>query len=424
MYKSITLINPPSKWLISDRVYVPFGMLSLAAYLRQNKIEVKFVDLTGDVWKTNWELPKTDVYGIGMVTPQYSYGLEILEKVKKIMTGHPVIAGGVHATSLPAEMIKAGFDCVVCGEGEHAALDIMRHGITKPIYKYAFIQDINKLPFPAFDLVDMESYISNTDVMSFMQNPDVIEQREINIMATRGCNGHCAYCTSFKGPTRWHTIKFVMDEIRMLREKYNATRIYFVDDNIVIDHAWLTELCRELKKENVRWHCLGRTDQLTQRLCDTMADSGCMSICFGIESGSQKILDILRKEITIEKQERGIRYAYESGMKTRAQIMVGLPQEEESDFQATLNFIKRNRDYVTKWGVHAFVPYPCCDIWRRPEKYKYKIDKKTDFSKFQTIGKPKNWEFKSAEDAEAHERWRNAILDLIGEADIASIKPL
>lgn len=423
-YKSITLINPPSKWLISDRVYVPFGLLSLAAYLRVNGVHVEFVDLSGGVWKTGWTVPDTDLYGISMVTPQYSYALEILEKIKRDKPGRPVLAGGVHATSLPHEVIAQGFDCAVCGEGEAATLDIMINGIQKKIYGYMFVKDINKLPFPAYDMIDVESYISNTDVMSFMTNPDVIEQREINLMATRGCNGHCAYCTSFKGPTRWHTVEHVMNEINMLRKKYNATRIYFVDDNIVMDHTWLKRLCAELKKERIKWHCLGRTDQLTQDICNIMADSGCMSICFGIESGSQRILDILRKKITIEQQEDGIFYAFNSEMKTRAQIMVGLPQETEEDFNLTLDFIKRNKQYVTKWGVHAFVPYPCCDIWRRPDKYKYKVAKDTDFSSFQTIGKAKEWTFKSVEDSANHKRWRETILETIGEADIASVKPL
>jgi len=421
-YKSITLINPPSKWMISDRVYVPFGLLSLAAYLIQNNIRVEFIDLSGGVWKTDWTIPDTDLYGISMVTPQYSYCLEILDKVKKTYPDRPILAGGVHATSLPQSVIEAGFDCVVCGEAEESLMGIMRNGIEKPIYKYMSIKDINKLPFPAYDLVDVESYISNTDVMTFMNNPEVAQQREINIMSTRGCNGHCAYCTSFKGRCRWHTIDFVMDEIHMLQEKYNATRIYFVDDNIVIDHGWLKDLCKRLKEDKIYWHCLGRTDQLTQEICDIMADSGCMSICFGIESGSQKILDILKKNITIKQQETGIRFAYNSGMKTRAQLMVGLPQEAEEDFNLTMDFIKRNQKYVTKYGIHAFVPYPCCDIWRRPEKYQYKVDKDTDFSTFQTIGKPKNWTFKSIESAADHKRWRETILNLIGDADIASIK--
>jgi len=344
--------------------------------------------------------------------------------VKKTYSGRPVLAGGIHATSLPEQVLMNGFDCVICGEGEEATLDFMRGGNKKSIYNYKYVKDINKLPFPAFDLIDVESYISNTDVMSFITNPIVKEQREINIMSTRGCNGNCAYCTSFKGKSRWHTVEFVMEEILMLREKYNATRIYFVDDNIVMDHEWLKLLCIELKRENIYWHCLGRTDQLTQEICDIMADSGCMSICFGIESGSQKILDLLNKNIRVAQQERGLQYATRAGMTTRAQIMVGLPQEEEFDFLETVKFIGRNRKYVTKWGVHAFVPYPCCDIWRKPNKYNYKVDKNTDFSSFQTIGQPKQWTFKSVEDSQRHEQWRNTILALIGDADIASVKAL
>lgn len=411
------MFNPPSTWLISDRVLVPLGILYLSSYLREKDIDVNLIDLSGGVYKTDYEIPQTDFYGIGFTTPQFVYAEQILKKIKQQQPKARVLAGGIHATSLPQETLAAGFDVVVRGEGEEAVERIIKEGLKEKIYDTSYIKDLNSLPFPAWDLLDMNSYVSNLDVMGYMDGGNV-EEREINMMGTRGCYGVCAYCSQFKGNLRWRAPENILDEIQELKEKYGINRIGFCDDNLVIDKKWLGNLCGKLKEDGVKWHCLGRADQVTYDTCKTMVDSGCMGMDFGIESGSQKVLDVIKKQTTVEKQERGIREAHDAGIKVRAQFMVGLPQETEEDHQMNLEFITRNNPYVAKWGIHVFIPYPSCELWHHPERFEYTVNKNTDFSNFQTIGKPGEWNFIPAENQEVIERRRDEILNLINEKNI------
>jgi len=415
--KSICLFNPPSPWLISDRVLLPLGLLYLSSYLKEKEVDVNLIDLSGGKYKTNYEIPKSDYYGITAVTPQYIYAKQILKRIKEKYPKSKVIVGGVHATSLPNEVLKDGFDAVVRGEGELAMADIIKNGLEKKIYEVNYVKDLDSLPMPAWDLLDMESYIGNIDVMNYMKSGEE-EEREINLMGTRGCYGVCAYCTMYKGPLRWRKINNIINEIRYLQETYKINRVSFCDDNIMVNKKWLRELSSKLKDTGIKWHCLTRADQADYETCKLMSDCGCMGIDFGIESGSQRILDIIKKHTTVKKQEVGLIAAHKAGLKVRAQFMVGLPQETEEDHRLNLEFIMRNSDYVDKWGIHVFTPFPSCEIYHFPERFKYAIDKNTDFSNFQTIGKPGKWNFKPKENQEAIARRRDEILDLIKEKNI------
>lgn len=411
--KKVTLINPPSPWLINDRVDVPLGLLYLAGFTRTLKdVDVNILDLSGGRHE-DYEVPKSDIYGISFTSPQLKYAVDIKKRIRKEYPDKPIVAGGIHATALPNETLAHGFDYVVRGEGELALEKIINDGVYTKIVKGIPNTNLDTLPFPAYDLLDMKSYLA-LDVVQYMKKGD----KEINIMASRGCNGKCIYCTSFKGSMRQRSPESVIDEINMLREEHNVDRFYIIDDNLTVNRDWLIDLCSKLKENKVNWHCLGRADQIDKEIAEIMVDSGCMGVTLGIETGSQKLLDVIRKETTVEAQEQGMKNAHDSGLKVRSQMIVGLPQEEETDHQQTLDFIVRNKSNVDKWGVHIFIPFPSSPVWRNPEKFGYKINKDTDFADYQTIGKPSEWNFKPVEHAEDIARRREEILNLIGGKNI------
>lgn len=408
----VILIAPSSPWLISDQVEIPLGILYLASWIRNNGYDVEVIDLSGN--KELDVIPEADIYGIGFVTPQFQFAVKILKQIKATYPLSVVIAGGPHATALPQDVLYEGFDAVVRGEGENAILDILRNGITKPIYDITYMQDLDLLPFPAWDLINMENYVPNIGVVGYMNTS---EKREINMIATRGCTGKCAYCTKYKGPLRWRSIENIKEEIIILVDKYKVNRIFFVDDNIVINKPFLKSICSLMKDLSLPWHCLGRADQVNEGICMKMKDSGCMGIDFGIESGSQKILNIINKGTTVEQQANGIKSAYTAGLKVRAQFMVGLPQETDDDHKENIKFMNNYGKYVAKWGIHIFVPYPTCDIWDNPNSYGYNIGTNPDFSTFQTIGKPGEWNYVPENSIEINRR-RDEIIKLIKEKNI------
>ncbi len=416
MTKKITLINPPSPWLIGDRVELPLGLLYLAGYTRAKGADVNIIDLSGNKYKEDYDIPKSDYFGIGFTSPQFVYAVDILKKVKQKYPKSIVIAGGIHPTALPEHVLDNGFDVVVRGEGERSLSNILKEGVTKKVYPLSYVQDLDSLPFPAYDLINMESYLSDIGVVDYMKTGN--DEREINIMGSRGCNFHCAFCTSYKGGLRQRSVENVLNEVQLLQDNYNVNRFFFVDDNFIIDKKWVKDLSSKLKENNINWHILARTDEMDYNTGNLLRESGCMGIDFGVESGSQKILNIIKKEVTVEQQELGLKIAHDTGLKTRAQMMIGLPQETEKDFNKTLEFISRNNKYVDKWGIHIFVPFPSSEIWNNPKKFKYSIDKKTDFSNFQTIGKPGEWNFVPKENQQQIAKWRDILLNTINKKNI------
>lgn len=293
---------------------------------------------------------------------------------------------------------------------------ILEHGIEQPVYGIEYVSQelYERLPYPEWDLVDMESYVSDLGVVGYMGG---WRCREINVMASRGCTGHCAYCTMFKGPLRRRNVDSIIGEVKLLNELYGVNRVFFVDDNLVINKPWLRELCERMDLLGMAWHCLGRADQVDEATCRMMARCGCMGIDFGIESGSQRILDLIKKRVAMEVQELGLRAAKAAGIRVRAQMMVGLPDETEFDFTQTRNFVLRNFEFVDKWGFHTFVPFPTCEIYHHPERFNYSLPG-TDWSEYVTIGRPGERTFAGGNDAERNERWKNELNAIAGNSAI------
>lgn len=416
----ICLFNMPSPWLINDRVLPPLGILYLASYLRLKGHEVIIEDLSGEMYDIYENddciaIPKADFYGISFTTPQVEYARKVLERIVDVYHDAIVIAGGIHATSLPQETLDMGFDYVVRGDGELAIDKIIEGKQKEMITEFGYIDNLNYLPLPSWDLIDLESYIRNIDVMDYMSSGKK-QEREISIMATRGCVGKCSYCNIYKGKYRTRSVENVILEIQELIKLYKINRISFCDDNLTVDTEWLLKLCAELKKLDIKWHCLGRVDSAGPKIYEIMKESGCMGIDFGIETGSRKMLEIINKGVSLEQQHFGLRWAKEAGLKVRAQLMIGLPQETDETINETIEFIKRNYEYVDKWGLHTFVPFPSCDIYNKPSKYEYTI--KNDFSTFQTIGKKGQWTYEPIDFKNKIKTWREDVLKAIGERTI------
>jgi len=424
--KTITLINPPSNWMISDRDLIPLGILYLASYLRVKGHKVKIIDLSGvnnyDTFinyayipdKRYGNIRNSDFIGISFVTPQVEEVEQIIGVVKSINPKAKLIAGGIHATALPKETLEMGFDYVVRGEGEVVIDQILKNfPKIKSYNKNLIYTAVNELPFPSWDLIDMETYISNIGVMDYLDKDKV---REINMMASRGCNNHCRYCTMFKGIPRFRSVDNVIAEIKELQKLYGINRVSFCDDNFTMNGLWLYDLCKKIKHTGIKWHCLGRTDSSSNFLYKEMFESGCIGIDFGIETGSQRLLDLINKNVTVKQQENGIYSAYKAGLKVRAQLMIGLPQETDKSIKETCDFIKRSKKYVSKFGLHTFIPYPGCDIFNNPKKYSYKLNK--DFSNYQTCGKKGEWNYIPIDFKDKIDEWRNKVLKVIGNKNI------
>jgi radical SAM superfamily enzyme YgiQ (UPF0313 family) len=307
------------------------------------------------------------------------------------------------------------------GEGEQAMLDIV-NGRRDRIVTCPLVEDINKIPIPAWDMLDMHDYVKmgTNSVMGPTPN-----NKEGNVLTARGCPFDCGFCAQAavtKRRMRYKTVERVVEEVKFLNARYGCDRIYFGDDTFIVDDKRVIKLCEALKKIHQQgilydWHCLTRADRTDPELFKLMYEAGCRQVTYGIETGSQKILDIIEKQTTVEENTNAIKTALNAGLKVRAQMIVGLPGETQETVEETAEFIRKVP--ATSFGLHIFVPLPGCQIWYDPDRYDFPIDKDTLFEYYHTIGR------REEEDAAYLHRnprqiieWKNYLLKVIGERNI------
>jgi anaerobic magnesium-protoporphyrin IX monomethyl ester cyclase len=410
------LIIPPSPWLISDRDQPLTGILYIASYLKSRGYEVQVCDLSG-MTEENWYIPIGHIYGITGVTPNFPYVKKIIDTLKTREPTKMVVVGGVHATVLPQHVLdNTKADVCVIGEGENTFLELMegkkslknidgivtREFTTKP---RKLEKNLDVFPYPDRNSIDYYSYLV-PQTYKYLSS-----DREGSIITSRGCPYNCAYCGSYKmhgGKVRFRSADDVFSELLHLKSHYDIGLCNFVDDTFILNKKRLIEICDYIKKLDIKWFFLTRTDHVDLKLFEKMVDSGCVSVTFGFESGSNKILDVMNKRTTVEQSYEAIKISKKAGLKIRGQMMVGLPFEEDEDIELTADFIKNSRE-VDAIGLHVFQPYPGCDVWRNPEKYEWDLDE--DFINYHTIGKVGDKLTKNKKIQERYEYLKGIIAD-------------
>jgi anaerobic magnesium-protoporphyrin IX monomethyl ester cyclase len=417
----VVLIAPPSPWLLSDREHPPDNLLTIAAFLREKNVNVQFCDLNG-LPEKYWFIPNADIYGITCATPHYSIVIKLVGKIKARQP-HAVIAlGGFHPTVEPERTLRdTKADIVIRGEGEQAMLDIV-NGKRDRIVNTPLVEDINQIPMPAWDMIDMHDYVimgTNAVIGSTPNN------KEAKLLTARGCPFDCTFCAQAsvsKRRMRYKTVERVVEEIKYVHDNYGVDRVNFFDDTFIVDDDRVKKLLVGLKELHNRgilydWHCLTRADRTDPVLFKLMKEAGCSQVTYGIETGSQKILDIIEKQTTVQENLNAIKIAKEAGLKVRAQMIVGLPGETDETVEETAKFIREAP--ADSFGMHIFVPLPGCQIWYDPERFDFPINKDTLFEYYHTIG---NREEEDA--AYLHKnpdqviKWKNYLVKVIGDRNI------
>ena len=396
--KKIYLINPPSPFLIDDRSNVPLGILYIYSFLQSKGKDVEFIDLAGKN-EDEWSIPTDgDFYGISATTPQFEIVCKIAEIVKD--SHNQAVLGGIHGSCLPEEsLLTSKFDIVVRGEGEYTALDLVNDidlsevkGISykqnnKIIHNESrpFAKNVDVFPHPKLECLDLSTYHCGVFTTSEGDNINGTQ-----IITSRGCPHNCAFCSSpyiYRRKMRFHSAAYIRDWIHYLYDKgYNY--YYVVDDSLILNKKRLKEICNVFREQQSLWRCCVRGDSVDKETLKMMYDSGCRQIDIGVESGSQKILDLVEKGEKVEDNANAIRIAKEIGLKVKACIMVGLPGEEEEDVDATISFINEyDPDSVT---LCTFVPFPGCRIFQEPDRYGFEIDIDMSFDTYFCCGADTN----------------------------------
>jgi len=378
----ILLINPSSITVQNNPI--PFGVAYLAGFLEKGGYSVKILDLSAEKYSQKEILNYIDKIkpkkiGISCMSVHANFVKELSKKIKE-KYNIPIIVGGIHPTALPQKSLDywPDVDILVRGEGEITLSEIMAG---KPLEKIdgiayrkkeniklnkerEFISDLDVLPFPARHLLpDLKKYSLGFDWEG--RKPAAM------IFSSRGCPFSCIYCASkimWKQRLRLRSARNVLNEIDFLVKKYGTKEILFYDDHFVFNKKRLREICMGLIKRNydLTWGCMSRVDCFDLETALLMKKSGCHMISFGVESGSQTVLDHMEKRVQVDSIIKAFDICKKAGICTKASFIFGAPGETRDTIKDTQNVIRRiNPDYI--W-LFIMTPMPGTKLYKLHEE--------------------------------------------------------
>ena len=381
----VLLINPPL--LTSQPVsgIYPMGLGYIGAMLRKTQCNVDVLDIRLNKHDNTYvdsflkkSRGKYKLFGISGMVTTYKYTKWISSIIKSYNPKAFVLAGGSMSTAGELLVKNSSIDAVCIGEGEKVALDIVEaisknkniedvpNILFKRVDKLHYTaqeapMDINSIPFPAWDLFDMERYTKNSYLVP-------VKTPGITMITERGCPFECIFCyRNFGRKIRYRDSSKVIEEIKMAIDRYGIGHIDFLDEIFNAKPKQVKDLCTNIIKEGIKitWRCIGRTDLVDRETLQLMYDAGCRWIGYGIESGSQEMLNRMNKRQTIERIEQSIKLSREAGMIVTGTFIIGMPGETEKTIQESSDFYERNKLF----NVPFFpVPYPGALLYENCKK--------------------------------------------------------
>lgn len=336
---------------------LPLGIFYLASYIRSKDHEVCVIDAEAQQ-KTVDDLTALaiqfhpDALGISATTVAFPRALQVAEAIKKQLGDIPVIIGGPHVTAAAEDVMShPSIDFAVLGEGEvtlAALLDVLArkadpsavegiayrsNGRVVITPRHPYIANIDDIPFPAYDLVpDMTLY-----------NPPPANYKALpvaNIITSRGCPNQCTFCdrSVFGRQMRLRSPENIASEIETLYRQYGIREIAFVDDTFTLKPQRIIELFHILDEKNIRfpWTCMSRINTVDDAILKFMKEHGCWHISFGIESGSDNILKLIKKKISLKRAAEIIGICRDLRIRTKGFFILGHPGETAGTIEQTI----------------------------------------------------------------------------------------
>ncbi len=368
----------------------PLGIAYMASYLRKyyNFNSTVIVDKEPNQLKAIID-QRPDIVGISSTTDAFMDAIELATKIKETLD-IPVLIGGHHMGLLPHKMPKI-FDVGVVGEGEETILELIKSyekyggfdakwlkDVKGIVYKdkekiivnelRPLIQNIDTIPYPARDLFKMEEfYLKPRRIYS-----SVKLARGTHMFTSRGCPFNCVFCSSaqfWRRKTRLHSADYVLGELKELVEKYKVEGLYITDDLFAMDKNRLKEISDGIKREgyDLRFKIATRVDHIDPERVKYFKQMGIDTACLGIESGSQRVLDYLKRgTIKVEQSKKAIQMLKANGINIHGYFMIGAPGETKEDMMKTINFIKENP--ISSINICAVTPFPGTELWENAKQ--------------------------------------------------------
>jgi len=388
----VLLINPP--YTAEDRygkdlgkfgpLNEPLGLAYLAANLERGGhvvsiLDAPALDLTSVGICKSIEAESYDLIGVTMLTPMYHRSVEVVRAIKKAFPELPIVVGGPHPTILPKETLTENkeIDFAVIGEGEIVFLNFVnaleKNENTEDIPGIAYrrnnavivnqppemIAQLDDLPIPARHLLPMHAY--------HMTESRTQSEHAFTVSVSRGCPFNCAFCCRiiFGRKVRHHSVGRIIDEITILINDYGAREINLEADTLTVNKHFINSLCERIidsgLSRKITWTCESRIDTVNEDMLKKMKEAGCWEISYGVETGSQRLLDVIHKDISLDQIEKTFAITKRIGISIRAFYMLGIPTETREESLKTISFAKKLDATWSQFTV--FTPFPGTELY-------------------------------------------------------------
>ncbi|MBF0118027.1 MAG: B12-binding domain-containing radical SAM protein [Desulfobacterales bacterium] len=373
---NIVLYRPQNIYNLYN--YIPLGLIHVGTALANagHSVTILAANQREDYWhELSFHLKNANWIGISATTSEIPHAVNIAKQIR-MESRVPIVWGGWHATLFCDQMEKSNLcDAYITGPGELAVLnftDILQHGRIEKKH-FTMLPDINSLPSPNYSLFsDWKWYVGNslTDIFS-KNNPNNI--RWLPYQSSIGCPHRCAFCVNVVSNNRTYLAKEpykVIDELKGISESYAVNHFKIIDDNFFVQKKRVDEIAERLIESHLKvtWDAECRVDYfsegyINETLLIKLKQAGLVQLTLGIESGSQRSLDAMRKDTTPAQAQRAIELCNKAKIYVRCSFILDIPGDTPEDIYETVRFINKMRRYpYFTCGVHTFRPYPGSEL--------------------------------------------------------------
>jgi anaerobic magnesium-protoporphyrin IX monomethyl ester cyclase len=314
---------------------------------------------------------KYDVVGISAFSTQYDYVKWLVSALKSVHKSGKVVVGGALAThSFEVVLKNTGVDACVVGEGEETFPDLLNNlddlyavkgiafiddGKVIRMAEREYMKNLDIVGFPAWNLFPVETYLKNCRVYG-------TSVLALNVITARGCPYRCRFCSKTFRNVRYRSVGNVMEEIIELKKRFQIKGVVFCDELFLGNRNRAYEFCDRLEELRLKWSCQGRANLVDLDLLKQMKKAGCVEVGFGVESGSQQILDSMCKQLSVEQSERAVKASVKAGLITTVQMMYGYPGESLETLNETVKLFER-LPYVGMGKMSTTTPLPGSELY-------------------------------------------------------------
>jgi anaerobic magnesium-protoporphyrin IX monomethyl ester cyclase len=389
----ILLINTGFRKFLHPLVTPPLGIMYLASYIRSKfDVSIRLVNqkLNNDSDDSIINTAKdfdANIIGLSVMSTAAHSLPYLTEKLKSALPGSLIVLGGPHVSSFKSYSMNGNSaDVAVPGEGEIAFEKIINSYLNKIPYSdipgifwrdndglvvhnpgmLPFIKDLDTLPFPAYDLIDLPNY------WNIQSMPPVPKRHYASLLSSRGCPYKCIYCHNIFGSTfRFHSAERIISEIEYIKNKYPISDFEFLDDIFNLNRQRLVDFASLTLKKDLRLELAFpngvRTDILRKEELDMLIESGLYFASFSLESGSPRIQKLIGKNLNIEKFRENVLYAVSRGVFSNGFAMLGFPTETAEEMQMTIDVICSSKLHSASF--FTVTPFPNTELYRIIEKF-------------------------------------------------------